>query len=508
MPFNCEYVKLESIFPNNDEKLKCGEIYIRSSGIISLACGFCEIGEFFTLDSYSEHFNCHFQAENQQTTNTKPELPKLQDIPIGSKLHDVADVNPEDPLQCDTFTSSPQLSIRDKDLQQDREENIIKDEKIFIISDSDVEIDEPNLSHGLPIHNGSSKRQPAKCNLCDEVFAVMPELREHWWKSHNIGYKCRFCEKQFYERSNRYYHENNHTSEPSQKERKRICEICNEWMPTNRALVQHKWRVHLVGAACRHCAKQFATPHSRNDHEKIHTGEPRQKKKRKRECYCKKPECPKHNRVTTPIRAPSKCDNCGEIFALMHDLRRHIWTAHKMGHKCRFCEKQFYASGNRNTHERMHTGQHPYKCPHCTRTFSSKTPMKHHIMLHENDRPFLCTTCGKRFINITQLNKHVRDKHPSNLGDQKDSYLCPLCNIGFARYYSLKKHKEKFHKIVVEILACDICQRVFNSRKCLVQHMKLHSGKKLYKCRYCEMAFAQLAGKRGHERNRHENIVV
>lgn len=128
-------------------------------------------------------------------------------------------------------------------------------------------------------------------------------------------------------------------------------------------------------------------------------------------------------------------------------------------------------------------------------------------MMHENDRPCLCTTCGKRFININRLKNHVRDKHPL-VEAQHERSVCTVCGMEFARYYSLKKHREKHHKLAVEILTCDICQRVFNNRKCLVQHMKLHSGQKPYKCRYCEMAFAQLAGKRGHERNKHENIVV
>lgn len=438
MPFECEYVKLESPLPNNDHKFKCGDIFVRTSGVISLACGFCKVNEFFTLEAYSDHFNCHFQAQNQQTNNIKREqntsLPKSKDIqtskPIGSQPNEVADANTEDPLQTDLFTPSSQSSVRDKDLHQD-----IKDENI-----GDIEAD---------IGNGRNEKTKKRC--------------------------------------------------------KQICELCKEGMPNERSLVQHKWRVHLLGAACRHCGKQFASERTRNDHEKLHTGEPRLIRKRKKSaCNCKKQDCPNHMRRATPIRPPSKCNNCGAIFSFMLDLKKHLWTTHNIGHKCRFCEKQFYASGHRNIHERVHTGQHPYKCPHCMRTFSSKTPLKHHIMMHENDRPCLCTTCGKRFININRLKNHVRDKHPLA---QNDRSLCTVCGMEFDRYYSLKKHRDKHHKAAVEILTCDICQRVFNSRKCLVQHMKLHSGK-TYKCRYCDMTFAQVAGKRGHERNKHENIIV
>lgn len=485
----------------NDEKLKCGEIYIRTSGIISLACGFCDVNEFFTLDAYSTHFDCHFQTQNQPTQNMK------------------AEVISEDPLQGENLILASQQSGVNEFLQQ----VIIKDETILIISDSDVEA--LDVEHSVPptSDTGSShkyrdkaKRQPEKCNHCDEMFETIPEFRKHCCKVHNIGYyNCHFCDKQFYDRSTRYNHEKiQHGRKPTPKADRFICDLCNEVTTTRNAFVRHKWRAHLIGVACRHCDKHFSTEHSRNEHEKIHTGEPIRIKKRKIggiPCECKDTACQKHYRRGVPLRRqPKKCKQCDEVFVYVRGLRKHLWTAHNTGNKCRFCEKQFYDRSNRDTHERVHTGQQPFKCTHCPRTFSAHTTMKHHIMLHENDLPFLCTTCGKGFVSVTRLNCHVREKHPSSDSENpKDRYPCLECGKRFSKNYILKNHNVRHHNTgEAVILSCDICQRAFMSRKCLVQHMKIHSGKKPYKCRYCGMAFAQSAGKRGHERNKHENIVI
>lgn len=504
----------KSVYPvgidiRNDEKLKCGEIYIRTSGIISLACGFCEVNEFFTLDAYSNHFKCHFQSQKRPAPIIKLEFEPHISQPTSQDTDSYAiienQLNVVDPLRSETLTfTSQQTGITDF-----LQEVIIKDEM-------NVEHSVPPALHYYTSNSEKTNRLKEKCNHCDEMFESIPEFRKHSWKVHKIGYYiCHFCDKQFYDRSTLYNHEKiQHGREPTPKHDKLICDICSEVTTTRNAFVRHKWRAHLIGVRCRHCEKHFSTEHSRNEHEKIHTGEPRRIKKRKINeiaCNCKDPDCQKHYRRGTPQRRqPNKCKHCDEVFIYVRVLRKHLWTAHKTGNKCRFCEKQFYDRSNRDTHERTHTGQQPFKCTHCPRTFSAHTTMKHHIMLHENDLPFLCTTCGKGFVSVTRLNCHVREKHPSpDSENQKDRFPCLVCGKRFSKNYILKNHNERYHNTgEAVILTCDICQRTFNTRKCLVQHMKIHSGKKPYKCRYCGMAFAQSAGKRGHERNKHENIVI
>lgn len=461
---NSDYVKLESIFTNNDEKVKCGEIFIRTSGIISLACGFCEKhDEFYTFDTYSDHFRYHFQKQSK-TTNIKLKA-KVPQETFEKQLNAEATATLKDPLH--------------SKLQQDG----IKDEYAHVISDTSLE--------------NSLKRDRTELNCCIEPTQQEysnSELEQQ--ESNNSGPEQPECSN----------------SEPEKRERdsnglngrrkKFVCDQCNEVLTTKRAFAAHKWRVHLIGVACRLCEKQFATETSRKNHEKIHTGEPRKKEKYKRACYCKDPECPKHKyRRPTPRKPLSKCGHCDEVFVFKHDLRRHWWTVHNIGHKCQFCEKQFYQYSNREKHERTHTGQRPYACTYCPLAFSSQTYWKNHIRIHENDLPFLCTTCGDRFVTKTILKYHTRDKHPSE-SDVQESYACPLCGMRFAKSYSLRAHKDIHHNKNGP-LTCEVCQRVFNRRICLAQHMKIHSGAKLFKCRFCDASFAQAASKKVHERNKH-----
>lgn len=46
--------------------------------------------------------------------------------------------------------------------------------------------------------------------------------------------------------------------------------------------------------------------------------------------------------------------------------------------------------------------------------------------------------------------------------------------------------------------SCEVCGHTFSRRKLLRQHMQLH-GEKRFKCKYCDLAFSQSAGRRGHE---------
>lgn len=401
MSITCEFVKLELI----DDKLKCGDIYIRTNGVFSLTCGFCELLEFFTLDSYSDHFNCHMKKEKERTGDIRLDQPTSRDTSLGNILRDDKTfAYQEDPFLNDDFIPVSQLS--DKPLD-------IKDENI--ISDSE--------GGNNPVKHSPAARDP-------EVFYKEPY-------------------------------------------------------------------------ACEHCDKRFASEKTRDGHEKNHIGGPKPITKLLiRPCRCKEPKCPKHRRRAPRKKQQVKCKHCHEEFLHLVDLRKHCWRAHNIGTKCRFCDRQFYDRGNLNVHERTHTGELPYQCKYCSRAFNTSTTLKNHIMVHEDNRPLLCTLCGKRFVNNQKLNRHTKEYHTVDF-----IFSCTLCDETFETRQSFERHRRSIHNNHKNIvLTCDICTRQFNTRKYLVQHMKIHTGEKLYKCRYCELTFAQAAGKRGHERSKHEDI--
>lgn len=509
MSITCEFVKMESN-PSISEKLKCGDIYIRTTGVFSLTCGFCEWLEFFTLDSYSDHFNCHMQKEKHHT-NIKLEHPtSSQDISLGNLVCDVeaGSSQEEDPLR--NGASQP----INKPLPQG-----VKDEHII----SDSESDNKLVKLSPPARDLCEElgKEPYSCEYCSAKTKRKKQLLAHLWKVHSIGVSCRYCHKQLSTEFSRKEHEKIHTGHPSFVNRppctccepnctnhKHVCDICNAGLTSKIGLKKHKWRVHLVGVSCRLCNKQFASEQTRDAHERNHTDTSGSKPIRNiqiRPCYCRKPKCPKHKRRAPPIRKRFKCKHCDEEFVYSIEFRKHSWTTHNIGTKCRFCDRQFYDRGNLNVHERTHTGELPFQCTYCSRAFNTSTTLKIHIMAHhEDNRPLLCTLCGKRFINNQKLNLHTKECHTTDI-----IYTCTLCDATFDTRQRLYRHRRSIHNNHKNmVLTCDICKRQFNTRKYLVQHMNIHTGQKLYKCRYCDLSFAQAAGKRGHERSKHEDIAI
>lgn len=271
------------------------------------------------------------------------------------------------------------------------------------------------------------------------------------------------------------------------------CDFCKIEVISKRKLFAHMYKVHSFGYGCTFCGKQLSSSSSLTRHEKSHKLDSVSKS-----CFCNQPECDK-----CELQIP-KCDFCDLVFLRRCKLRLHMWTTHSIGFPCRVCGRHFMLKHNRKSHEETHAGKRPFQCEYCPSTFTLRTSLNDHTKLHTGERPFLCTICGKGFVSNAKLNGHAKRVHPA----QPIRFTCSICGTELSNSYHLRRHKEKQHNIGVHICTCDICKRVFTNRKCLVQHMKIHTGMKPYKCRYCDMTFAQAAGKRGHERNKHEDVSI
>lgn len=47
---------------------------------------------------------------------------------------------------------------------------------------------------------------------------------------------------------------------------------------------------------------------------------------------------------------------------------------------------------------------------------------------------------------------------------------------------------------------CPLCQKIFNRKTSLLNHIRNHSADKKYICGYCQKGFSQQANLRNHER--------
>ena len=105
---------------------------------------------------------------------------------------------------------------------------------------------------------------------------------------------------------------------------------------------------------------------------------------------------------------PLLCSICGEGFNYSKRLTAHVAFVHKGESKfvCKFCQRPFLTSTQKNKHERTHTGERPFKCEVCDKRFGQKHHLTTHMRVHTGDAPYECTKCNQKFKYLPQRNSH------------------------------------------------------------------------------------------------------
>ena len=93
----------------------------------------------------------------------------------------------------------------------------------------------------------------------------------------------------------------------------------------------------------------------------------------------------------------------------------------------------------------------PHHCEQCGKGFGKAMYLKLHMAVHSDDKPHSCSTCHKKFAFSASLTNHAKSHLLSK--------TCSICGKSFATAYYARSH------------------------------MRLHSGVKQHKCRYCDAAF-------------------
>lgn len=185
-----------------------------------------------------------------------------------------------------------------------------------------------------------------------------------------------------------------------------------------------------------------------------------------------------------------------------HILQEHVYRLQckkraEKRYPCQYCGKKFTLSHNMIVHKRIHTLERPYKCPICGKSFSHSSYMKYHEKVHSGIRSHQCATCGLSFKSNTKLNMHIK-VHST------ETTKCPICSKEF-KPHRLNVHIKHVHENQHRPYKCIVCSQAFKTSKTLKTHSYRHSGEKKYKCRFhCNERFTSTAGRRGHERSKHE----
>lgn len=185
-----------------------------------------------------------------------------------------------------------------------------------------------------------------------------------------------------------------------------------------------------------------------------------------------------------------------------HILQEHVYRLEgkkrsEKRYPCEYCGQKFTLSHNMIVHKRIHTHERPYTCLICNKSFSHSSYMKYHEKVHTGLCTHQCSTCGLSFKSKTKLNMHVK-VHST------ETTKCPICSKEF-KPHRLNVHVKHVHQNEHRPYKCTVCLQAFKTAKTLKTHSYRHSGEKKYKCRFhCNERFTSTAGRRGHERSKHE----
>lgn len=121
------------------------------------------------------------------------------------------------------------------------------------------------------------------------------------------------------------------------------------------------------------------------------------------------------------------------------------------------------------------------------------------------------------------MNQRENEKHVIHRNEKKECFIC-LCSLSFittttqflarnnfllTNLYLQNSTTFELEQALInmdgEILLgeegqCPLCQKNFNRKTSLLNHIRNHSADKKYVCGYCQKGFSQQANLRNHER--------
>lgn len=335
-----------------------------------------------------------------------------------------------------------------------------------------------------PSHLPTKSQSNFECQVCNDKFNNVIELRTHLWDVHCAKNKpeknlsdddlqCELCTNVFPDKVILAAHMKWHMANPilSDVHKPYICDVCNKSYSSKKVLWKHK-RLHKATYVtsvkfhsqakkpvnqflCTVCRKVFSSNqslqrHRLNFHSDLQNQHQRAQQLHNTNRRLSLEDEPKVKRMKVEMDDPPKlppfamdfagerkkpvmCHVCKKMFPNMSVLYKHKQSAHK-----------------------LNTGKD--SLPECK-------PMS------TQDGKFSCNICGKEFPGLSNLRQHFTIKHKKGHETQQyQQYRCNVssCDLVFPTSDSLKDHEQTHTKM---LFSCRLCDRFLFNKESMMDHI-------------------------------------